>query len=91
MSWYQTFLPDNKWQDEGEWLQAIPGEVSLDIRDIFSSEIVVKHLPSLTREVEKSPSLELLKKCGYGTGEQFIGGHGAGLMTGLDLRGLSQP
>lgn len=32
-----------------------------------------------------------VKKCGYGTGEQFIGGHGAGLMTGLDLRGLSQP
>lgn len=63
----------------------------MDIRDIFSSEIVVKHLIRLTREVEKSPSLELLKKCGYGTGEQFIGGHGAGLMIRLDLRGLSQP
>ena len=65
----------------------------LDIRKNVFSEIAVRHLHRLHREVGESPSLEVFKTCAGVALRDAVGGHGGGRLTiGLGyLRGLFQP
>lgn len=46
-----------------EWLKDASGEINIDIRKTFFTEMVVKHRNKLLREVVMAPSLSVFKKC----------------------------
>lgn len=46
-----------------EWLKATSGEINIDIRKKFFTEMVVKHWIKVLREVVMASSLLVFKKC----------------------------
>ena len=71
----------------------LPEEIQIDSKKSFFSDSVVRHWNRLSKELVKSPSLEVFKKCEVVVlRDMAIGQRGDGLMVDLDdLSDLLQP